>query len=104
MTEDEIKHRMVELLEREAEQPNSGWYLSFAGEDGWRGAVMVLARGFTSAVQVANRLGINPGGEIAGEHLPMEFFTKVPDKYKDRLLNRDDLDQFDKDMGCVLSD
>lgn len=40
------------------------YYLSFAGEEGFRGACIVEAIESMNAVAVATRLGINPGGEV----------------------------------------
>ena len=44
-------------------------YLSFAGEEGWRGCTVVEADSFLEAVLKTHRLGINPGGEVAGVEL-----------------------------------
>lgn len=42
------------------------WYLSFASPGKFLGACVVEADGFIEAVDEANHLGINPGGEVLG--------------------------------------
>ena len=82
------------------------WYLSFAGDEGWRGAVIVQAPGFQAAIQTAWNLGINPGGEVKGaeladdENLP----KAAPGWARNRLLTKDDLMRIDKEaIGDFLS-
>lgn len=41
------------------------FYISFAGEEGFRGATVVAERDVTRALRKTWRLGINPGGEAA---------------------------------------
>jgi hypothetical protein len=45
------------------------YYLSFCGEEGWRGGTVVEAEDFIMAVVKTHRLGINPGGEVHGAAL-----------------------------------
>jgi hypothetical protein len=44
-------------------------YLSFAGEEGWRGCTVVEADSFLAALLKTHHLGINPGGEVASIEL-----------------------------------
>ena len=48
-------------------------YLSFVGEEGWRGCTVVAADDFMEAVIKTHTLGINPGGEVKGTELPEEI-------------------------------
>lgn len=67
-----------------------GWYLSFAGDEGFRGAIFVRgAPSFAEAVVTARATGISPGGECAGHSIPDE--VEVPDAAWNRLLSLDDL-------------
>lgn len=71
------------------------WYCSFAGEEGFRGAVITEGDGGPTMVMKMHLLGINPGGEI----LMHPFPTNVPNKWKDRLLTKEDIMRFDAEMG-----
>jgi hypothetical protein len=46
------------------------WYISFASEDGFLGAIVVMAIDAAGAIDRANQLGINPGGEAAIIEIP----------------------------------
>ena len=46
------------------------WWLSFADENGFRGAVLMKAVGFSTALLSTKALDINPGGEVKGFVLP----------------------------------
>lgn len=86
----EISKRFLERLEEEEDHPLMWWYLSFAGKEGWRGALVVEARGFISAVTMASLLCLNPGGEVKGFLVPPD---KLPAKeFTYRLLNKADLE------------
>jgi hypothetical protein len=77
------------------------FYLSFASaslpkNEQWLGAVIVQADTIADAVKEAWRLGINPGGEVAGaeiENLP-------PERFRNRLMiSKSDL----RDMGEAMA-
>jgi len=42
------------------------WWLSYADQGGWRGAVIVHAETFLDACAQARTLGISPGGQVRG--------------------------------------
>jgi hypothetical protein len=68
------------------------WYLSFAGgDDGWRGGVIVMGHGFATALLEANRLKINPHGEVMGHPVPSDH-TPAP-KFRNRLLTKAELEE-----------
>lgn len=54
------------------------WYLSFAGEGGFRGACVVDGEDIVGAVKEAHRLGINPGGQVLGIVVPLEEMERLP--------------------------
>lgn len=62
------------------------WWLSFAGEEGFRGVAVVFADSFLRAVVLTKRLQINPGGEVMGR--PLE--RPPAPRYRNRLLSRDE--------------
>lgn len=73
------------------------WWLSFVDPDrrpGDRfvGAVCVRAATMPEAIGIAHRLGINPGGRVAG----VELLGAPPDDYIDRLLSREDIAALDR--------
>ena|SRR5258706_9685162 len=74
------------------------FYISFAGTEGFRGAVIVAAETLKGAVESAWRLKINPGGEAAGLCVDVSLEKLVPSEYKNRLLSKTDLDTLDKHM------
>lgn len=90
------KARRDKLLKEEASQPESWWWLSFAGDEGFIGAILTKANGFISAVQKTHTLGINPGGEVKGAQLPDEIMdTPTGRKHialADRLLSKSDIE------------
>ncbi len=59
--------RVAELKALEAAQPAQWWWLSFSSPDKWLGGCFVWAQGFTTALDRAIGLGINPGGEVKCE-------------------------------------
>lgn len=48
------------------------WYISFATDRGFRGATVVEALDAKKALKMANRRGLNPGGEAAILEVPKE--------------------------------
>jgi hypothetical protein len=84
----EWQARVMRIALEEVAQPEAFWYLSFAGETEFLGAVVVKARGFMLALMRANELGINPGGQVAGFPVAEGTENKLP---HDRLLTLADL-------------
>lgn len=73
-------------------------WLSFADVDGFRGIVILRAKDIVEAVQIANRLGINPGGQVMACEMPPTFH--VPEEATGKLLSRADCDRLFPDAGC----
>lgn len=74
------------------------FYLSFAGEEGWRGACYVEAPIMELAHIQAHLAGCNPGGEIA--IWDVDFLAEqLGDEWKNRLLNKADLRRMDVAFG-----
>ena len=97
MRERSWKARRDKLLAEEAHHPFGWWWLSFAGEEGFRGAVLTRARGFISAIERTHLLGINPGGEVRGVEVPEEAMRSADGiqhaQHADRLLSRKDIEE-----------
>ena len=70
----------------------NGWWLSFADGHGVLGAALVAGRDFVDAVDVTHRLGINPGGEVAGMAMPSR---PVDAEWTNRLLSLADVRAID---------
>lgn len=69
------------------------WYVSFSGDGGWKGAVLVRAYGQADACKTAWDLGINPGGSA----LAFPKKDEIPDpppEAMNRLLNREEVEQY----------
>lgn len=87
----EWKARRAQILTDELCRPPRWFYLSFADDDGFRGAAIVEAPGEAHAIQLTHTLGINPGGQVAMFAVPDG--APVPDAAKNRLLSKRDLDR-----------
>ncbi|MGH9060338.1 MAG: hypothetical protein ACRDZY_12610 [Acidimicrobiales bacterium] len=90
---EKIGARAEALRAEEARGAPLWWYLSFAEESapkgrGFLGAIVLRAPGFITAVDQANLLGINPGGEVLGTPLPFEPPQDWIDRWSQRLLTR----------------
>lgn len=78
-------------------------WLSFA--DGKRprgsqflGALIAPQDDILCAVQWAWETGLNPSGEVMSNRIDPYVAEHIPEKYKGRLLNKDDIRQFDIDL------
>lgn len=69
------------------------WYMSFADEDGFLGAVVTEGEGLIEATKAAWRKNINPGGAVQG--FPV---ASCPPEYVDRLLTRADVSRLAYDQ------
>jgi hypothetical protein len=69
------------------------WYLSFAGEEGFRGACIVQAQDALAAVAVSHHLGINPHGEVMMLQTNEEVLADFPLADRNRLLTEEELRQ-----------
>lgn len=76
------------------------WWLSFADEEGFRGACLVQGMGQVDAISRAWVLKINPGGEVASVGpLTVDVIERVPEDWKNRLLTKADCDNLEKVMS-----
>jgi hypothetical protein len=64
------------------------WWISYANEKGNLGLNLIPAESEQQAMELANYLGINPGGEVAMIAVPMENY---PESLYNRLLQAQDL-------------
>ena len=68
------------------------FWLSFADEDGFRGAAFVEAEDLIAAVRRAHLLGINPGGQVLGPAVPEDYDGyRVAYENRDRLIQKEQL-------------
>lgn len=91
---------MNRLLNQEKTKPKKLLWLSFAGADGFRGAVITKERGIMTAIVRTRQLGINPGGEVRCEEIdgPRDVM-RVYEGMQDRLLSKADLKKLAADNG-----
>lgn len=66
------------------------WYISFADEDGFRGATVVEAFSSQAALAVASERGLNPGGQAGILPVP-EPMPPLALSYLNRLVGEDEL-------------
>jgi len=96
LTPEAFEARLKQLLAKEAAQPLGWWYLSYADEKGFRGGVIIEARGFTGAAYLSNLMKYSPGGEVTGLPIPPD---KLPaESHRNRLLTLDELREVLGDM------
>lgn len=62
------------------------WWLSFAGDGGFLGVVVVQGYGIVDAVSRSHELEANPGGEVQGLLIPLECVPPV--QFRNRLLSK----------------
>jgi hypothetical protein len=101
LSDKEFEERTAALFAQEATEPLRWYYLSFAGEEGFRGACIVEARGMLGAVSRCNVLGINPGGEVMGMPVPDGQLASLTEDAKNVLLSREKLTEIFGDMTTV---
>jgi hypothetical protein len=92
------QERTLGIIANRTDRPGSVWWLSFVGDEGFRGAVMVNAEDFTTALMETNVRNINPHGEVQGLEIPADEAQQIPEHWKYRILSRDECEQFDKEM------
>lgn len=92
-------HRMRSLLAAEAGNPPIWWWLSFADDDGFRGACLVKAGGMLSAVAESHRLRINPGGQVLAVAVPSG--VDIPSAFVNRLLDKAEAES--DDLRSILT-
>jgi hypothetical protein len=76
------------------------YYCSFA-DDVFRGAVMVRAKSVPDALKRINKLGLNPGGEMAAAPMPDDFPQDLSG-HLDILFNRQELEKLFEPSGGVV--
>lgn len=71
------------------------WYLSYAHETkGFMGGTIVQAHGFVGACDYARRHGITPAPDVETQGVPIPPREVPEEKYRNRLLTRDELESF----------
>lgn len=101
LTDKEFAKRTEEVFAQESLEPMRWFYLSFAGDEGFRGACIIEARGILGAVSRCNVLGINPGGEVMAIPVPEDQVKDIPEGATDVLLSKDRLYQIFGDMKTL---
>jgi hypothetical protein len=75
-----------------SERTTSLFYISFATDEGFRGATVVRAEDHAAAIEEATARGLNPGGEAAILQVPSEI-EDAPDVVPliNRLVGREEM-------------
>lgn len=90
----EVKAQLVRaggdyIRDRLKEAASGWWWLSYAGDDGFRGVIIAgPAAGFLSVIEMSE--GISPGGQVRGSWLSDEMLALVPEDMRNRVLSRDE--------------
>lgn len=85
----EWEARVKQLLAEELTQPERLFYFSFAGEEGFRGAIITRAHGPTDGMVKIHAKKLSPGGQVLV--VPVPAIATVPDEALDRLLCEEDV-------------
>lgn len=93
-----VQRECCEIIAKREKRPATAFWLSFADETGFKGAVIVHAENFMTALMEANVRGINPHGECRGLEIPEEKTQHIPESWKNRILSRKDCEDFDAAM------
>lgn len=93
-----FQKQSLENIASRTARPGQAFWLSFADSAGFRGAVIVHAEDFLTAITECNLRGINPHGECQGVPISAEDARLIPEKWKYRILSRADCEQFDREM------
>lgn len=93
------QERTIANVAAETKRPDTAFWLSFADASGFRGAVIVHANDFVEALMRCNLLDINPHGECQGMPIPAEGAAMIPEKWKYRILTREECAKFDEEMS-----
>jgi hypothetical protein len=94
MTAQQRSKRIKKLLDKEKTQTEKMWYLSYATEKTFLGGVLTKAPGFFTAVRNMVKLGVSPGGSVAGLEISKYRANKIPATALDRLLQKNEIDVF----------
>jgi hypothetical protein len=86
--------KVARMVAAERLQPVGWFFLSFAGDVGFRGGVYIQAQGPTLAHSRSHQLGLNPGGSVEITQVPDESLLPAPE-YRHRLLSRAELEALD---------
>lgn len=87
----EWKARRAQILTDESRQPLRWWYLSYADDEEFRGGAILEAHGEIHAIELAQRLNLSPGGQVAVWEVPAEVVVTLPAEAKGRLLSKPEL-------------
>jgi hypothetical protein len=96
--------RMVQMVNDEIRTKPARWmYLSYAGELGFNGGIIIEAHGMASAVARVHALNISPGGQVMGTDIPKEMEATIlpPPEFRNRLLTKAELESFWGDMKTL---
>jgi hypothetical protein len=91
---------LIEAAHRKASSELKNWsgstgnffQLTFFGEEGFRGVVILRAPSLDSALSLSYLLKLNPGGNVASAELPSGLHEELLISHSERLLNQREAD------------
>lgn len=101
MRERTWKARVAKIQAEEAQKPVKWWYLSFAGEEGFRGGLFLKGRGFADCIRESHNLGLNPGGEVMIMEVPKRNGLPAAN-YRYKLLDKKELQAAFREKGGIV--
>jgi hypothetical protein len=85
------------IRDRLKEAASGWWWLSYAGDDGFRGVIISgPTTGFLGAMAKVTGAELSPGGQVRGWTVPDEMLALVPEDMRNRLLSKDEAESLNE--------
>ena len=81
----------------------STFWLSYADDAGFRGAVIIDGADFLGACAESRRRGLSPGGQVAGVALDFGIAELIPAEHRNRRLDRREVDLLEAKMDTLTA-
>ena len=102
---------LIQAAHRKASSELKNWsgttgnffQLTFFGDEGFRGVVILRAPSLDSALSLSYLLKLNPGGSVASAELPSGLHEELLVSHSKRLLNQREADDFQAKLITSLS-
>ena len=101
------RQRCIENIMARTERPKTAWWLSFCDgdkpeESQFLGVLIFHANDFIEAISESHMKGLNPGGECQGMKLFGKGLEAVDERWKYRLLSKQECEELDTEMQAKL--
>jgi hypothetical protein len=78
-------------------------WMSFAGEDGFLGVVLIEGDDLADATIKTHKMRINPGGSIKAAEISADKEFLIPEEFRNRLLTRTEVDRLVRHMRTLTT-